>query len=59
MDKNIYFDDQGGKNMVIIKDDVAPCILLNSAEAHALIICRVRTNGDAQTQPRKHAVDKR
>lgn len=35
----IYLDDQGGRQMQVLQDDVSPCILLNGAKAHALIVC--------------------
>lgn len=37
--ERIYFDDQGGQQMRVLKEDVSPCILLNGAKAHALIVC--------------------
>lgn len=39
-DRHIYLDDQGGKQMSIVKDDVSPCMLLNGAKAHGLIVCK-------------------
>ena len=39
MNRPIYLDDQGGRQMLILKEDVSPCILLNGAKAHALIVC--------------------
>ena len=38
-ERPIYFDDQGGRQMQVLKEDVSPCILLNGAKAHALIVC--------------------
>ena len=35
----IFLDDQGGRQMNVLKEDVSPCILLNGAKAHALIVC--------------------
>lgn len=37
--ERIYLDDQGGHQMQVLKEDVSPCILLNGAKAHALIVC--------------------
>ena len=37
--ERIYLDDQGGRQMQVLKEDVSPCILLNGAKAHALIVC--------------------
>ena len=39
MNRPIYLDDQGGRQMQVLKEDVSPCILLNGAKAHALIVC--------------------
>jgi hypothetical protein len=40
MDNNdhIYLDDQGGAIMRIVREDVSPCLLLNAARSHGLIV---------------------
>lgn len=38
----IYLDDQGGRQMQVLREDVSPCILLNGAKAHALIVCETK-----------------
>lgn len=40
--EKIYLDDQGGRQMQVLADDVSPCILLNGAKAHALIVCETK-----------------
>lgn len=37
-EERIYFDDQGGGQMKIVTEDVSPCLLLNAAKKHALIV---------------------
>lgn len=56
MKKPIYLDDQGGKQMQILKEDVSPCILLNGAKAHALIVCEKQSRVVAFAQNTREEV---
>ena len=42
--ERIYMDDQGGMKMQVLKEDVSPCILLNGAKGHSLIVCERKQN---------------
>lgn len=52
----IYLDDQGGRQMQILKEDVSPCILLNGAKAHALIVCEKKPQVIAFSQNTREEV---
>lgn len=52
----IYLDDQGGRQMQVLKEDVSPCILLNGAKAHALIVCEKKLSVVAFAQNTREEV---
>lgn len=55
-ERPIYLDDQGGCQMQVLKEDVSPCILLNGAKAHALIVCKKKPKVVAFTQNTREEV---